>query len=384
MRSLSFGIGVLLLVVGCRPAPMNYELRRLGSESTLFPPLGTSTPLASDFRVSIKNARTPPFSKTGCDFEGALVSLQWHGNTAEVSLKSENYFSEATNQDQVPAIRGLYVDPLLNLEEFRASLLSIEAKGCLRSQENKYLRRALAESFPLPPSVAYFFQFGSYDVTGFVDLSSDFRMHVVNPFYLSGATPSADHPAGYEVADYIFTREHNDDRIRISRASATQILLGKPPVAERALQYELSFPKSFGYFRLMFEVDQSSINHITGAILLYATDDVKLNEASKPREIGQENFCRTVSVPSVTCIAFPANFGVTPELRVRVNGKETFVPVGGTVLDALGLADPEVGVPKSLQVRRLFRGHLIPVRFDGTSEDILRLVLMPGDEIARW
>ncbi|HWO31805.1 MAG TPA: hypothetical protein VNO32_23670, partial [Candidatus Acidoferrum sp.] len=147
-------------------------------------------------------------------------------------------------------------------------------------------------------------------------------------------------------------------------------------------QYELSFPKSFGYFRLMFEVDQSSINRITGAILLYATNDVKLNEATKPREIESENFCRTVSVPSVTCIAFPANFGVTPELRVRVNSKATFVPVGGTVLDALGPADPEVGVPKSLQVRRLFRGHLIPVRFDGASEDILRLVLLPGDEIA--
>jgi hypothetical protein len=374
-------VGVLLLLAGCRPAPMNYELRRLGSDLILFPPVRTSAPNTSDFRVSIKNARKHPSARTGCDFEGELVSLRWHGNTAEVSLKSETYFAEPANQDPAAARRGLYIDPLVSLEAFRASLVALEAKGCLRSEEDKRLRRALAESFPLPPEVASFFQFGSYDVTGFFDLTPDFRMQVVSPVYLNGATPSPDHLAGYEVANYVFTGAHNDDRIRISLFSANKALLGKSPVEESKLQNGLSFPKSFGYFRLLFRTDESSTNRITRAILLYASDNMKLNEATKARLAGPENFCRTLSVSGVTCFTFPANFGVSPELRVRANGRETFVRVGGMVLDALESLGPGAEAPKTLQVRRFFRGQLIPVRFDASSEDILRFVLMPGDEI---
>jgi hypothetical protein len=108
---------------------------------------------------------------------------------------------------------------------------------------------------------------------------------------------------------------------------------------------------------------------------------MKLNEATKARQAEPETFCPTLSVSGVTCLIFPANFGVSPELRVRVKGRETFVRVGGMVHDALESLGPGAEAPTTLQVRRFFRGQLMPVRFDSSSEDILRLELMPGDEI---
>jgi hypothetical protein len=86
-------------------------------------------------------------------------------------------------------------------------------------------------------------------------------------------------------------------------------------------------------------------------------------------------------IGEVNCTVFPKNFGVSPELRVRVNQKDAFVAVGGMVQDVLNLEDPEASPPPSLKVLRPFRGRLIPIKFDRSSKDILRLILLPGDQL---
>jgi hypothetical protein len=385
-KLLSFivAIGFVLLSAGCRPAAMSYQLRRQGLDPVLFPPMRTGTSAASstsDFNATIKNARKQPFSTAGCDVEGALFSLHWRGTTAQISLKSQSYFAENADQAPMQLDRGLYIDPLLDLEKFRANLLDRQEKGCLRSMENAHLRRAITESVPLPPVVAYFFQLGSYDVTGFFDLTTDFRVQVVSPIYPDGAIPSPERLMGYETAYYVFESRGKDDRIRLSLASATEVLLGQAAIEKHTLRNELAFSKSSGYFRLLFMADESSTNHVTRAILLSAPGENKLAEATNLRQIGPENYCRTLSIPNVTCTTFPRNFGVTPELRVRVNGKDAFIRVGGMIQEVPGLDDPDSAARKTVKIHRPFRGHLIPVKFDPASEDILKLVVLPGDQI---
>ena len=120
-------------------------------------------------------------------------------------------------------------------------------------------------------------------------------------------------------------------------------------------------------------------NYVRRAILLAATDESELRKATPQGQIEAEGFCRKINVPGGTCVAFPANFGVNPELRVRVNDKYDFVPVGGMLFEVLRL-QPNADPPETLKVRRLYRGHLIPLKFMANAE-VLRLVLMPGDEI---
>jgi len=80
-------------------------------------------------------------------------------------------------------------------------------------------------------------------------------------------------------------------------------------------------------------------------------------------------------------MTFPPRVGVGIELRVRVNGREVFVGIGCALGGAIRGNKPAAEIEKTLQVRRLYQGRLIPVKFDPASTAIFGLVLMPGDEI---
>jgi hypothetical protein len=126
-----------------------------------------------------------------------------------------------------------------------------QAKGCLREIENERLRRTIVEYFPLPPAIAYFLQMGSYDITGYFDLTPDFRMQITSPIYPAGTEPSTKTLLGYETANYTFVREGPDNRTRLRLASATEVLIGAAPIettdsAQRIAFFRLSGALSVG------------------------------------------------------------------------------------------------------------------------------------------
>jgi len=186
---------------------------------------------------------------------------------------------------------------------------------------------------------------------------------------------------GYETANYTFVREGPDSRTRLRLASATEVLIGAEPIEKRTLHKELPFSKSPAHFRLLFMTDETTSERITRAVLLSAPDETKLAQAIARRGNRPEDFCTTLSITDVNCTILPKNFGVSPELRVRLNQKDAFVRVGGIVQEVLNLENTEAGPPPSLRVLRPFEGRLIPIEFDRSSGDILRLVLLPGDKI---
>jgi len=75
-------------------------------------------------------------------------------------------------------------------------------RRCFQFKEARRIRRAVAERFPLPPSIAYRYEFGSFDTTGVFELTPDFRLNV-RKSYLSGRqSKTIDINWGYEVSDY--------------------------------------------------------------------------------------------------------------------------------------------------------------------------------------
>ena len=362
---------------------MSYDLRRQGLDPVLFPPTKSnpSAP-AADYRVTLKNVRKQSPNIAGCDIDSEVISLHWQGTSAIASLHSQSFFASVADQSPQQIDRGLYLDPLLAMEKFRVDLLDRQAKGCLFPEENARLRRAIVERLPLPPAVAYFFQLGSYDVTGYFDLTPDFRMQVTSPIYPAGAAPSLDQLIGYETANYVFLYDKSSDRIRLSLASAIETLTGNAPLEKRTLRNALKFSKSSGYFRLLFMAEEISTDQrITRAILLSAPDQMKLAQATSRRQVSAEMFCGSLDVPGVTCAIFPKNFGVSPELRLRVNRKDAYIPVGGMLQEILDLENRDSPPPATLKIRRPFQGRLISIKFDRSSADILKLVLLPGDQI---
>jgi hypothetical protein len=165
-------VALLILFLGCHHAATAYVLHRDGLDPVLFPPRGDNA--SQVLSVAIKDARqaTP---KIDCDIPGDLISLRWQGSTADISFHSQTFFAIPPDQSPNQIGRGMYIDPLLAIDKFRLTLAERQAKGCLRATENERLRRAIVERFPLPPAIAYFLQMGSYDITGYFDLTPDFR-----------------------------------------------------------------------------------------------------------------------------------------------------------------------------------------------------------------
>lgn len=403
MRTVRFVLSILvvfiILFLGCQHAAIAYRLRRDGVDPILLPPMAGDHPSES-ISIAIKHARetnSTTTSSTGstsgeCDIAGDLISLHWQKSTADVSFHSQVFFASA-NQSQNQVGRGFYVDPLLAIERFRLDLTERQSKGCLSQLEGERLRRAIVENLPLPPVIGYFLQLGSFEVTGYIDLTPDFRMQVTDPIYPPGAEPSVANMLGYETANYIFLREGRENRMRLRLASASEVLISGTSNNEgtsnhqageafekQTLRNELPFSKSPGYFRLLFMAEEGS-DHITRAVLLSGPDENKLVQAVPRRGMSPNEFCATVSLANMSCTVFPKNFGVSPELRMVVNRKEVFLGVGGTVQEALHLENSE-GPPASLKILRPFHGRLIPIRFDRSSEDILKLVLLPGDQLS--
>jgi hypothetical protein len=408
-------IALVLFLGGCGH-PAAYRLQRQGLDPVLFPPTKLKAAMAaSTIHVDLKNARTESTSVAGCDIDGEVLSLRWQGTMAAVSLHTQSFFApppaeQATNPSTNPPTNqttaqtgsGLYVDPLVAIEKFHTDLLDRQTKGCLRPDENTRLRRAIVENLPLPPTIAYFFELGSYDVTGYFDLTSDFRMITTSPLYRPGSDQTPDNLIGYETAHYVFLPDPNPasksktprtttsdfvpsnvsaDRIRLSLSRATEVLNGDPAIEKRTLRNDLHFPQSPAYFRFFFMADDNaSTVRITRAILLSAPDQSLLAQAIATRQASAEKFCATLALPTVTCTVFPKNFGVSPELRIRANHQDYYVGVGAFLQQAIDY-HPGDHPPKTLKVLRPFRGRLVPVKFDPKSDDILKLVLLPGDEI---
>lgn len=398
MRTLRFALSILvvfiILFLGCQHAAIAYRLRRDGLDPILLPPMAGDQPSES-VSIAIKHARetnSTTISSTGsttgstaglttgeCDIAGELISLHWQKSTADISFHSQEFLAGA-NQSANQAGRGFYVDPLLAIEKFRLDLTERQSKGCLSPLESERLRRAIVENLPLPPVIGYFLQLGSFEVSGYIDFTPDFRIQVSHPIYPPGAEPSVANMLGYETANYIFLREGRENRMRLRLASASEVPINGESFEKQTLRNELPFSKAPGYFRLLFMAEEGS-DHITRAVLLSGPDENKLVQAVPRRGMSPNEFCATVSLANMSCTVFPKNFGVSPELRIVVNGKEVFLGVGGTVQEALHLENSE-GPPASLKILRPFHGRLIPIRFDRSSEDILKLVLLPGDQLS--
>jgi hypothetical protein len=184
----AFAAALVILFLGCHHAAIAYVLHRDGLDPILFPP--TRGDNASQIlSVALKGARraTP---KIDCDIPGDFISLRCQGSTADIAFHSQAFFAISSDQSPNQIGRGMYVDPLLAIDKFRLTSAERQAKGCLRAIENERLRRAIVEHFPLPPAIAYFLQMGSYDITGYFDLTPDFRMQITSPIYPPGTEPS--------------------------------------------------------------------------------------------------------------------------------------------------------------------------------------------------
>lgn len=346
------------LLVSCRH-PV-YSLTGTGRTQILAPPVS---------KPQIHNARRSPARKTGCDVESGSFSLAWRGNTARVTASAESYYASADTPQPQPqpanpgitvAVSGprIYVDSMAQLQDFRGAIDQKEDAGCLRQEESSHLRQAITEAFAFPPQIAAYLRFGPYTRTGFMDLIPGFLLRLVSP---GGSQP--------DVSFYAVSAVPGDDRVRIGLTSGS----GK----------DLSVPVAAAFYRYLYWTGASA--HNFRATILGAPNRPALQQATHRFLSDPDVYCSNPA-PGVYCQSIAVTVGMNVGFHVRINGRDVFVRMGGAVYEAVGENTAGLyaigrgrALPQIQSVRRMFHGKLIPIRFEGN--DILSLVLMPGDEI---
>jgi hypothetical protein len=242
------------------------------------------------------------------------------------------------------------------LDKFREALEAKEDAGCIRGDEGPHLREVIAEAFPFPPGIAAYLRFGAYSRTSFFDLTTEFRLRLVTS---PGANP--------DISLYAITREPGEDRMRIKLVSGA----GK----------SLAIPETPAYYRYLYRT--SGADHKFLATILGAPERQTLRDATTQFLADPDGLCTN---PPAGVFCQSLNAGVNAGFYVKINGSDGFARLGGTLGEAI--TDTESGfhaigqrrtLPQIQSVRRMFRGKLIPIKFEGN--DILSLVMMPGDEI---
>ena len=143
------------------------------------------------------------------------------------------------------------------------------------------------------------------------------------------------------------------------------------PTSEHPVQDLISIAQTkFSHYRLFYEIVFSRRDHSHGSVLLGGRSQTEL-EGLSAQLSNPEVVC---SDHSPHCAVFPDACSVSVEMEVFVNGEPRSV-LWGSLLGSV------IKQPHQLEMKRLYRGVLRPVRLEENDPKCLLLPLLPGDRV---
>lgn len=199
---------------------------------------------------------------------------------------------------------------------------------------------------------------------GSLDLRPLMELRIENAYYQAGASRRG--LTGYlgtEVARY----EVLPQGLHLLTAQA----MPHRPTDQAPVQKLIPLrAQQFPHYRFYYEILFAQRQGTRGSVLLGADSPEELNQLSF--QLAQpETVCYSASIH---CTVFPEVCSVAVEIKVTINGQSQTVGWGSVLA---GIADH----PQHLQLKRLHAGRLIPVRLNPHDPNVLRLPLLPGDQI---
>lgn len=366
-----------LILGGCAARKPALQSWRLENGLVLPPRAG-----AAEAPFQLRNARSVRRNRPACQLSARDVELRWKGRSAWVRADARPLapvpggLVMRSSGGGAPAGLGGSVLVLSNWyrDEFLPSLARQVAAGCLTAKDAPLLRQRLIDNLPLPAGTAYRMRYGEYPIDGYLDLDAKFRLRAVEPIRELGQV------VGFKTSFYPLVATPDGGVHAISGESETNL----KGVITRGLATDaevLHLPRTATWVRLFLRTWSAAQDRRIA--LIAAATPRELDLASKAFEANPEGFCAQASSLNAACVGVPKDMVLGPELRVRVNGKDEFAPVGGTIADVLRTMNIRNGpeLAKSMKVLRPYEGQLLPLEFDRTDDNILSLVLMGGEEI---
>ncbi len=376
-RSLLVALAASLLLLGCSARrPVAWRLVPQQNGHRLIPP--RPHPDAPSFQL--RRARTPSTKNPACLLDKPGIQLRWKGRDALVR-------ADAASLSPVPGtmLEGAgggapALQPAVGVIEanwytgsLQPSLLAQQQAGCLTSTDAPHLERRLLDHLTLPTPHAYRLLYGEYALRGFIDIDARFRLRAVEPIRQQGAA------VGYLTSFYLLQPAPSGGVTVTPDFSESNVksVITRGPAPDHPL---LHLPPQAAHFRFFFRTFSTTDDRRIA--LLAAPSTGALDLATKAFETSPEAYC-AAPAQGTACIAVPKDTVIGPELRIRAQGRDEFVPVAGNVADllrSLNVRDP-VSVLPTLQIQREFEGRLLPVNFDRTNRAVLGFVFLGGEQV---
>jgi hypothetical protein len=286
------------------------------------------------------------------------------------------------------------------IEEFRSVVERMEQAQAVNEDASNRILQSYAESITAPSNLVYVARYGAYYRSSSMDILPVFRVKTLCPLLAAGAkdfelkAEVPDQPGlirvtaskeleGFETSWYQV--EDRSDGVKLKYLSSEQNRLGKITTSTKPETLTLTVPDSARQLRLLFLRRKSESDrdlHLVGAPTKSGLDD-----AVKRFESSDDPLTACRSDRAVYCFPLPKLAAVNLEQRVTVNGKLAYIPVGGTIRDAMAASgekdfERQNELAAKLKVMRPWRGKLIPVVNEAGERAILSLVLLGGEQIS--
>lgn len=250
------------------------------------------------------------------------------------------------------------------------SLLSCTARQTLRSfrvlpAQPDYLLRS-PDSLDTPFTEVLRAYNGFEGNWGSVDLRPEMVLRIENAYFKEGIQKRGmDGFLATETARYEVPREGGLRLLSVQRMKKRP--RDQPPVNRLipALQ------KGYQYHRFYFAIGFKRDGSTRSSVLLGANSVIELDHIVSRMLADPDLVC---DGESTTCTVFPEACSVSVEMEVVVNGVRRNV-LWGSLLGSVAAKNPH------LELLRLYKGLLVPVRLDTLDPNTLRLPLLPGDHL---
>lgn len=367
-----------LLLIGCvsRQKPMtNWQFR----DQVLVPPRP-----GAGVGITLRNARSRTNGQP-CEVTLPQIQLVWRRRTAQIRIRPDVTGGPAAvtvvsaSNEQSP---GAPLRDLAWWSSFRDTLERREGEGCVGPGDAVRLAGRIIENVEIPSWLAYQLRYGNSGSTGYLDLEPQFAMKWMTPLLKSGVlryTGPKD-IARYETMIYRL-KPRSGGGVKLELETVEHNVQGGFTYDRRPTAPPLVLPDSARFLRYFFRTWRATNDRRIA--LLAVKRRSQLDPLTKRFEADPEGFCRSIPVSEAMCLAVPNESILVPEVEVRANGKPAWVPVGGTLGDALNRAKVKMGKEtlQNLTVLRPWSGQLLPIEFDRSRPDILRLVMIGGESI---
>jgi hypothetical protein len=249
--------------------------------------------------------------------------------------------------------------------------------NCIQSPlEFGHLRDAIAEHVPIPVTDVLYYRY-FYAPEGYLDLNFNMALRVIRVGDTTG-TPGC---SGMTEATYRIV-EVTPSHLGLEMAKGEEEANERPVGCSGDVALLAQKFADADVVRLFLEGLEYPTDELHPAILLGANQVQDLVYATTKVLMDRE--CPAESQSRAVCQKFDRSTTVTPMTSIIVNGQRIEVPLGSTITYVLSLfRRPQVRDSiTNVRIRRLFRGDYVDVRATGSTEDILKVPLFPGDKVS--